>query len=62
MSWLCTHAKGMPMLYRVWATSRLTRRARQQKTTWGVQGAGGSVGEWVCMRAGWRAAGVGAGG
>mmetsp|Transcript_28441 Transcript_28441/g.71595 ORF Transcript_28441/g.71595 Transcript_28441/m.71595 type:complete len:245 (-) Transcript_28441:1054-1788(-) len=30
---LCTHAKGMPWLYRICATSRLTRRARQQKTT-----------------------------
>ena len=29
---LCTQANGMPMLYRVCATSRLTRRARQQKT------------------------------
>mmetsp|Transcript_39010 Transcript_39010/g.91236 ORF Transcript_39010/g.91236 Transcript_39010/m.91236 type:complete len:238 (-) Transcript_39010:704-1417(-) len=29
--WLCTHAKGMPMLKSVCATSRLTRRARQQK-------------------------------
>ena len=33
IEWLRTQAKGMPMLYRVCATSRLTLRARQQKTT-----------------------------
>ena len=33
---LWTHAKGMPMLKSVCATSRLTRRARHEKITWGA--------------------------
>jgi len=42
--WLCTHANGIPMLYSVWATSRLTRRARQQKTTRCSGNSSGSAG------------------
>ena len=41
---LWIHANGMPMLYSVCATSRLTRRARQQKITLWSGKSSGSAG------------------